>query len=451
MRKDRHPSLRWRIVRHLTVFQSIVLLAVIALVVAVLVAIDIIQINEDDDTFEALESAVALDANDKLVIRSTPALVQLRQVTPDLWFVVRDQQGRTVREGQVPDAFARLEADLDGFGDASIAAAQKGQRASIRRIKTEAGPVVVLTNALTTLAPGKIAVVILAFFVTIVLPIFTPLVITTVIVTHLIVRRGVAGLQDAAAEAERIDVERRGARLPVAGVPSEIVPLVNAVNNALARLDEGYERHKRFLADAAHEIRTPIAILQTRLEALAESDDKHLLLEDVARLALLAEQLLDLQRLDRQRESFAAVELVGLGRQVAAELAPLAISAGYDLSFESAATAVAVSGDAASLERALANLVQNAIAYGGRKGAITIRVEADAAIEVQDEGPGIPPEERERIFEPFYRVRARTTGAGLGLYLVWEIARLHGGRAVALDGIAGGACFRIELPVQTAA
>ncbi len=258
MNKKRNPSLRWRIVRHLTVFQSIVLLAVIALVVAVLVAMDIIQINEDDDTFKALESAVALDANDKLVIRPTPALVQLRQVTPDLWFVVRDQQGRTVREGQVPDAFARLEADLDGFGDASIAAAQKGQRASIRRIKTEAGPVVVLTNALTTLAPGKIAVVILAFFVTIVLPIFTPLAITTVIVTHLIVRRGVAGLQDAAAEAERIDVERRGARLPVAGVPSEIVPLVNAVNNALARLDEGYERHKRFLADAAHEIRTPM-------------------------------------------------------------------------------------------------------------------------------------------------------------------------------------------------
>ncbi len=95
--------------------------------------------------------------------------------------------------------------------------------------------------------------------------------------------------------------------------------------------------------------------------------------------------------------------------------------------------------------------MQNAIAYGGRKGAITIRVEADAAIEVQDEGPGIPQDERERIFEPFYRVRARTTGAGLGLYLVWEIARLHGGRAMALDGIAGGACFRIELPVQVTA
>ena len=447
MSKDRIPSLRWRIVRHLTVFQSIVLTVIVILIVAILAVLDVIQIDQDDDTYDALEGAVALDASDNLVVRSTPALIRLRKVAPDLWFVVRDQQGRMVREGQVPDVFAHLDTNIDGFEEASISATQKGLRATVKRIKTEAGPVVVLTSALPTLAPDKIALVILVFFITVVLPIFAPLAITTVVATHLIVRRGLTGLQEAAAEAERIDVGRRGARLPTAEVPSEIVPLVNAVNNALARLDEGYERHKRFLADAAHEIRTPIAILQTRLEALAESDDKHLLLEDVARLALLAEQLLDLQRLDRQRDSFAAVDLVGLGRQVAAELAPLAISAGYDISFEAIADAVEVRGDAASLERALANLVQNAIAYGGRRGAITIRVEAQAAIEVQDEGPGIPVEERERIFEPFYRVRARTTGAGLGLYLVWEIARLHGGRAVALQSITGGACFRIELPV----
>ena len=199
--------------------------------------------------------------------------------------------------------------------------------------------------------------------------------LATLIATPMVVRRTLAGLDRAAAQAEKIDIDGRGARLPLEDVPSEIVPLVSAVNDALRRLDEGYERHKRFLVDAAHELRTPIAILQTRLESLSLGPDAGRVLEDVARLSTLADQLLDLQRVNQQVDRFSDVDIVAIGEKVAADLAPLAIAAGYEISFESAVGARSyVRGDQGSLERALTNLVQNAIQHGGRKGAIAVRV-----------------------------------------------------------------------------
>jgi signal transduction histidine kinase len=267
--------------------------------------------------------------------------------------------------------------------------------------------------------------------------------LATLIATPVVVRGTLAGLGKAVAQAEAININGRGARLPLDGVPSEVAPLVAAVNAALSRLDEGYERHKRFLLDAAHELRTPIAILQTRLESLSPSPDTSRLIEDVARLSTLAEQLLDLQRLNQQNVRLAQIDLVTIGKRVAADLAPLAIAAGYDIAFESEVERAEVSGDLASLERALTNLVQNAIQHGGRRGSITVRVDWPAMISVTDEGPGVPVADRERVFEPFHRLHARDRGVGLGLNLVQEIVRLHEARVTVLDGPNGGACFRI--------
>src|SRR5204862_34367 len=128
------------------------------------------------------------------------------------------------------------------------------------------------------------------------------------------------------------------------GVPVEIVPLVNAVNGALARLDRGYEGHKRFLADAAHELRTPIAILTTRISALQPGPEKIRLLEDMTRLTVLTGQLLDLQRLDREQASFAPVDLVALAERSVLDLAPLAFTAGYEMSFEAETGEIRVDG-----------------------------------------------------------------------------------------------------------
>ena len=152
------------------------------------------------------------------------------------------------------------------------------------------------------------------------------------------VRGALSGLGHAAAEAERIDIDKRGVQLPLKDVPTEVAPLVKAVNAALARLDAGYERHKRFLTDAAHELRTPVAILNTRLAALPATPERARLLQDAARLSTLADQLLDLQRLDRQAEHFAPVDLDGWWRATSVvDLAPMAFAAGYEMSFEPAA------------------------------------------------------------------------------------------------------------------
>jgi signal transduction histidine kinase len=262
----------------------------------------------------------------------------------------------------------------------------------------------------------------------------------------MVIKRAFAGIDTTAEEARRIDFRRHGSRLSADRLPLEVAPLVSAVNDALKRLDDGYARHQRFVADAAHELRTPIAILNTRLESLPAGPDKIRLLEDSARLATLAEQLLDIQRFDQCRNPFVRVDLVAVAQSVAADLAPLAIAAGYELSLETASDRTETLGDRSALERALTNLVQNAIQHGGRRGTIRIHVGSTATIDVTDEGDGIPPSERNRIFDPFYRLTSLDRGAGLGLNMVREIARLHGGHVAVLDGPKGGACFRLTLP-----
>src|SRR5690606_6376855 len=117
------------------------------------------------------------------------------------------------------------------------------------------------------------------------------------------------------------------------------------------------------------------------------------------------------------------VDLVRVAEQVAADLAPLVISSGYELSFNKDVASYPVLGDWSSLEHVVTNLVQNAVAHGGGSGAIAIRVERDGTLEVADEGPGVPVDERQKIFEPFYRVRPRDRGTGLGLSLVDDIVR----------------------------
>jgi signal transduction histidine kinase len=286
--------------------------------------------------------------------------------------------------------------------------------------------------------------------VMVILPNLALMTVATLIATPIVIRRALASLSEAAVQAESIDIGQPGTRMIVASVPDEINPLVRAFNDALGRLDDGYERQRRFLADAAHELRTPIAILQIRLESLADSFERTRLLEDGARLAALAEQLLDLQRLSQPGSQRARVDLVAIGQRVTMDLAPLAINAGYAICFEPEVEHVPALGDELSLARAVMNLIQNAIEHGGRQGMITVRVGRSGTITVSDEGVGIPLDQRERIFEPFHRLQPRPRGAGLGLNLVREIVRWHHGDITVVDAPRGGASFKITLPLAAA-
>lgn len=444
--------LRSRLSWRLLSLQAALLVALVAVIITGLCASGFVLAARDEDrVIDAVQHALIRDAQGGLTLRATPELKQLRAETPDLWFLVRDREGHSLSEGAVPAEFATIGGALDHISQARLGWQlfeddPRKAPARLKRVDADAGNVQVITATQGTLTGAKAVLMTSLMFLGIALPGLLLMGTATLIATPMIVRRAFRGLDTTADQARRIDIHQRGARLSVDQIPLEVVPLVTAVNDALARLDEGYARHKRFVADAAHELRTPIAILNTRLESLPPGPDKTRLIEDAARLATLAEQLLDIQRLDRCGHPFARVNLVAIAQGVAAELAPLAIAAGYELALDAPETAIETLGDTVALERALTNLVQNAIQHGPRRGTIGIRVSKPACIEVTDEGAGIPPEQREMIFEPFYRLTPLDRGAGLGLNMVREIVLLHGGDVSVLDGANGGACFRITLP-----
>jgi signal transduction histidine kinase len=236
-------------------------------------------------------------------------------------------------------------------------------------------------------------------------------------------------------------------RLPEERVVKELLPIVRAFNGALDRLEAGFERRRRFIADVAHELRTPLAVLNMHIDALPPGGGKGDLQRIVYRLGQMVGQMLDSERLALCARRREPVDLVATARSAVAEIAPLAVASGYELGLSSASERLVVQGDPYAVSRALTNLLGNAIAHGGGSGTIEVRVGRDGRIDVSDEGPGIPVEARERIFEPFHRERWDRDGCGLGLHLVREIMRAHGGEARLVE-TGGGSLFRLEFPVR---
>ena len=446
------PSLRWRLVKRLVAFQTVMLtLIVVILVFAVWGTARIVDAYEDS-ALDVLRDAVVRQADGGLALAKTGDLARLREDAPDLWFVIRDKQGRELKEGTVPADYAAIVADIGLIQQMRLGEDQPGidkPDAVLKWVESAAGRVQILTGTQGHMSWQHLFWGVSLSSATVIGPLFVLMALVTLIVTPIVVRRALKGLGAAAMQAERIDIAQRGVRLPLSGVPAEILPLVKAVNDALVRLDNGYERHQRFLADAAHELRTPIAILTTRIASLPSGAEKSRLLEDANRLAVLTGQLLDFQRLDQQDKPTTAVDLAALAQRVIVDLAPLAFAAGYEMDFKADDGPILINGDQTSLERALTNLVQNAIDHGGRRGTISVRVDRGGRIEVCDEGDGIPVAETERIFEPFHRLRQDGRGAGLGLNLVREIVRLHGGHIAASNNRTGGACLEIDLPLAS--
>jgi len=231
------------------------------------------------------------------------------------------------------------------------------------------------------------------------------------------------------------------------GAPEEIAPLVDAFNDLLERLGQNVETQKRFIADAAHQMKTPLAGLRTQSElALRETDPAELrrALEQIARgserAGNLISQLLSLARTENLRESTALtpLDLAQLARAVVTDWVPAAMARRLDLGFEvhraqddgtGLEAAPVISGHPILLRELMNNLVDNALRYTPQGGTVTVRVVADSPdvrIEVEDSGPGIPEGDRELVFERFYRVLGTDVdGSGLGLAIVREIADQH--------------------------
>lgn len=269
----------------------------------------------------------------------------------------------------------------------------------------------------------------------------------SILVVLLTVRRALRPLERLSAEAAAI-VPGNGKTLVVDHVPAEVVPLVNAMNGALERLQQGLARERRFTADVAHTLRTPLAALRARLEGMPEGPERTAFLRAVGRIERLAEQLLLKARLEAGAlDERATFDLVELAREIAADAAPLLLRQGKSLVLETPDHPVPRAGSRAAIERAILNLLDNAAKAAPPGSEVEIRIEADGAVLVRDRGPGFPEEEVELLLQPFRRgATSRWQGAGLGLAIVAEAVRRQGGEPILRNRSGGGAEVGFTLP-----
>jgi signal transduction histidine kinase len=255
----------------------------------------------------------------------------------------------------------------------------------------------------------------------------------------IIFRRALAPLWKASEEASNIGPARTDIRLPTEQIPREIVPLVTAVNQALDRLEGGFRVQRQFTADAAHQLRTPLAILRTRIETLGDGAARQALHADIEGMSRIVAQLLEIAELDTLvLDPGETADLRAVCTDVVGAIAPLAIAQHKDIALKGSDAPVMIHGNAEMLQRAIFNLAENAIKFTAQDTSVDIEVGDDGSVRVRDCGPGIVEAERDLIFQRFWRRdRQRSDGAGLGLSIVRGVADDHAA-TVAVENLPGG-------------
>jgi len=283
---------------------------------------------------------------------------------------------------------------------------------------------------------------------------------------YFLARHALSPIERMARRAHEINAEHLSARLDVENPQDELGHLANAFNETLARLERSFEQLQRFTSDASHELRTPLTAIRSvgevglRRQGSPEDYREVIgsMLEEAGRLTRLVESLLAIARADSGQIHLAptAITVLPFVREVASLLEVLAEEKGQHLFLEGSETA-RVQADRAILRQILINLFDNAIKYSPAGGRILARViptgGPTVSIEVEDSGPGIPAEHRDRVFDRFYRVdegRSRDAGgAGLGLAIAKWGAEAHAGRLELACPLDGGCIFRLSLPADT--
>ncbi len=274
-----------------------------------------------------------------------------------------------------------------------------------------------------------------------------PILLILLLIDILIFRRALEPVREASMTAAAIGPKRTDVRLPEQSMPTEVVPLVHAVNQALERLEAGYRAQREFTADVAHELRTPLAIMRARVDALEAGPAQDALRADLVGMARTVSQVLDIAEL----ETFivgedARADLHAVCSEAVAYMAPLAVGQSKTIALTGTEGPVWVRGHADALFRAVRNLVENAIRHTVAGGSIEVEVLADGRVRVLDDGPGVPPSDRESIFRRFWRRdRARADSRGLGLAIVARVAEAHGGSIDVDNRPEGGAMFTLKL------
>ena len=281
---------------------------------------------------------------------------------------------------------------------------------------------------------------------------------------YLLVRRALTPVEQITRAAERITQHNLSDRLPVSSTGDELERLSISLNRMITRLDEAFQNSKRFVADASHDLRTPLTILRGELENFAGDarldcelrDRIGSMLEEVVHLGKIVEQLFTLSRLDagEAQTEWTCFDLTELAKTTADQMSLLAEDKGILISC-AASRPTLVNGNRVRLKQVVVNLLDNAIKYTPTKGAIQLRVQGvngHAILEVEDNGIGIPPNALPHIFERFYRVDQTRAGgsesAGLGLSIVKSICIAHSAVVEAQSTAGNGSCFRVKVPLS---
>jgi signal transduction histidine kinase len=279
-----------------------------------------------------------------------------------------------------------------------------------------------------------------------------PILLVLLIADIAIFRRALRPLRQASEIASKIGPTRTDLRLPTEEIPQEVRSLVSAVNRALDRLEEGFRIQRDFTADAAHELRTPLSILRTRLDLLKDEKMSEALRQDVDGMAHIISQLLDIAELDSfVIDPSEKADLRSVAAEVAEFVAPLALAQGKDVALLGVDQPVWVKGSPEMLNRAIRNLAENAINHTAPGTTVEFVVEDNGTVSVADHGPGVADEEKNLIFQRFWRRDRRKPGStGLGLSIVQRIAELHSATITLENRRPKGARFSLRfMPLRT--
>ncbi len=294
----------------------------------------------------------------------------------------------------------------------------------------------------------------------------TIIILLSSVCTYFLTKKALTPLQKLTSEVSQIQAQNLSTQLPVPNSKDEIAQLTSSFNEMLTRLDNAFSTQKQFSANAAHELRTPLAVLQTNLEVFEKKQEPEIveyrqlftmIKEQTARLSQLVGTLLDMTNLKSvpRTDQVALEELID---EVFCDLDPVAEKAGISIHFDDSSSQNShtdVTGSYVLLYRAVYNLVENAIKYNRPHGSVSVSVKQEngqAMVLVTDTGIGISPENQKKIFDPFFRVdksRSRAMGgAGLGLALVDSIAKEHRGTVKVQESSETGSTIALMLPVD---
>lgn len=429
------------------------LLGAVITVVVICATILLFSLFGDDgsyaqyDAANAIRAAVARNERRELVInesspqaeKATPTLSEFKRDFPGFWYVVSDGR-ETIQYGPVPE---RVLAGLARWPDKAPVSGYTVHGTSMRRIRsattaqTEAGEFLIEVGG-TAYSGWQIAIGTVKDTSFLTIPILIVLIATIlaaiVIVPMLIVRP----VRRVATAAEMIDGTREGVRLPTKDAPLELVPIVSAFNRALERIDATAAEQRRFLSNAAHELRTPLARARTRLEGIGDPALRAALVSDLQSLSLTVTMLLQLARLSASPAEPQELDLVAVTKRIAAEHGPAALDSGIEIAFSGPPEAIKTRGSAQAISIALSNIIRNAVQCSRQGQQILIEVDASATVRVIDHGRGIKTGDKTAVFQPFVRRGGDGEGTGLGLAIVAQVMALHQGIAAIEDTPAGG-------------